>query len=332
MSSPSIVVCGCGSIGKRHLRNLLALGVTSAIAADPRPERRHEVEEQFEIETRESLTAALERRPAAALICSPTSEHVPQALEAARAGCHLLIEKPLSHTLEGIAELRLETEARRLHAVVASNYRFHPGLRRLKELIDEGALGRVYCVRAHFGQYLPDWHPWEDYRLGYSAQTRLGGGAVLDRVHEIEYLMWLLGDVRQVFAMIDRLSALEIDSEDAAEIVLRFASGAIGSVHVDYLRRNYTCRLDVTAENGTAEWLFERDSLTWYSASDKTSNGVAWEARGPNAMYLDQMRHFLRVLAGEEAPEQDLAAAERVVRVALAIKQSGRAGSLLAVG
>lgn len=331
MSSPVILVCGCGSIGKRHLRNLLALGVSGAIAADPRPERRREVERQFELETCQSLAAALERRPAAALICSPTSEHVPQALEAARAGCHLFIEKPLSHSLDGIAELRRETEARGLHALVASNFRFHPGLRRLKELIEEGTLGRVYCVRAHFGQYLPDWHPWEDYRLGYSAQSRLGGGIVLDRVHEIEYLMWLLGDVRQVFAAVDRLGDLEIDAEDSAEIVLRFASGAVGSVHVDYLRRNYTCRLDVTAERGAAEWFFERDSLTWYSAGDRTTHGVAWETYDLNAMYLEQMRHFLRVLAGQERPEQDLAAAERVLRVALAVKQSGRAGSLLAV-
>ena len=222
-----ILVIGCGSIGKRHIRNLKALNVRDIIAHDLRMERCREVEQEYGVKAYDDLEEALAQKPDVALICTPTSLHIPPALSAARNGCHLFIEKPLSHSLDGVDEL-LEIVARKnLITLVGCNMRFHPSIALVKELLGKESIGKVLCARVQTGQYLPDWHPWEDYRQGYSANKSLGGGIILDGVHEIDYITWLLSEVSQVVCFSDKLSSLEIDTEDTAEILLRLKSGAI---------------------------------------------------------------------------------------------------------
>src|SRR5438270_39525 len=103
-------------------------------------------------------------------------------MAAARAGCRLLIDYPPARRLEDVNLLLQEIARRNLRTLVGCNYRFHPAMRELKRLLEEGIAGRLVSARAQFGQYLPDWHPWEDYRQGYSASQEMGGGVVLDRI------------------------------------------------------------------------------------------------------------------------------------------------------
>src|SRR5205085_2037070 len=240
-----------------------------------------------------------------ALICTPTHLHVSGALAAARAGCHLFIEKPLGHSLECVDVLLEEIARRRLRTLVGCNFRFHPAMRELKRLVGDGVAGRLVSARAQFGQYLPDWHPWEDYRQGYSARREMGGGIVLDRVHELDYLRWLMGNVKEVCALTGRLSNLEIDSEDTAEILLRFESGAFGSVHMDYVRRDYDCRLEIIGEEGTLQWSYENHAVSWFTGRGRAWRRTEWPDYDPNDMYLEQMRHFLAVVEGNEPSVHD---------------------------
>ncbi|MBI4305287.1 MAG: Gfo/Idh/MocA family oxidoreductase [Chloroflexi bacterium] len=320
MAGRRFLVVGCGSIGTRHIGNLRKIGVQDIIAVDPREDRRLESARRFGIPVFADLDTALRQAVYAALICSPTRLHSSQALDAAKAGCHLFIEKPLSDSLEGIDELLDEIQRRHLMTLVGCNFRFHPGLRKVKALLHEGAVGRVVSGRAQFGQYLPDWHPWEDYRHGYSAQRALGGGVALDRIHEIDCMRWLLGDVTQVFAMMGHLSGLEIDTEDTAEILLRFASGALGSIHLDYVRRTYDCRLEIVGDCGTLQWCYQDHSVAWYLATDKQWRSLRWPGYDPNAAYLDEIEHFLKVLRGEEESEQDCRSARIPLEIVLAAK------------
>jgi predicted dehydrogenase len=315
------LIVGCGSIGKRHLRNLRHLGVANIVVFDERADRRQEAADRLNVETAESLEAGLEGA-SAALICTPTHLHASGALAAARAGCHLFIEKPLAHRLQDVEPLLQEIARRNLRTLVGCNYRFHPAMREMKRLVDEGIAGGLISARAQFGQYLPDWHPWEDYRQGYSARREMGGGIVLDRVHELDYLRWLMGNVKEVCALTGRLSNLEIDSEDTAEILLHFESGAIGSVHVDYVRRNYDCRMEIVGEEATLEWSYQNHAASWYVGRDRAWRRIAWPDYDPNDMYLDQMRHFLAVLEGRERAALDVCEARSVLEIALAAKRS----------
>jgi predicted dehydrogenase len=317
------VVAGCGSIGKRHIKNLRALGAREVFACDLRPDRRAEVEALLDIETVESLDAAWARKPDVIVIASPTALHISLALAAAERGAHLFVEKPLASAWDGVERLIGLARQKELVSLVACNMRFHPGLVTVKRLLAEKAVGRIISARVEVGQYLPDWHPWEDYRQSYSARTDLGGGVILDAIHEIDYIRWLVGEVTGVFCLAGKLSGLEIDTEDSAALLLRFENGAIGEVHLDYVQRVYSRTCQIIGEEGTIHWDYMAGQVRWYSSRIKDwqcfNDPADWEA---NRMYLDEMRHFFNCLARRAVPEQGLFEAARVLRIALAAKAS----------
>src|ERR1044071_7682623 len=320
-----VLVIGCGSIGQRHIGNLHELGMRSICGFDPVEDRSRQIKSKFAIETAESLEAAWAYEPEVVLITVPTALHVPLALEAASRRCHLFIEKPLSSSRAGIDRLQRAVKQSELITLVGCNLRFHPGLMTVKQLMDDGAVGHVIAARVEVGQYLPDWHPWEDYRESYSARRELGGGVILDAIHEIDYIRWLNGEVAAATCFAGKLSRLEIDTEDTAAILLRFANGAVGEVHVDYVQRAYSRSCQIIGEEGTLYWDYGAGTVRWFSAQTKEwkvySNPPEWE---PNQMYLDEMKHFLRCLAGKEDPAQDVFEAARVLQIALAARKSAQ--------
>jgi predicted dehydrogenase len=327
MSAPRrIAVIGCGSIGRRHLANLLTLGASEIIGCDPDPGRRAEVAAGLGVACLADLAAVWDRRPDAVVVAVPTSLHLPVALRAAECGCHLFVEKPLADRLDGTDRLVALLRDRGLVSLVGCNMRFHPGLRTLKRMLDEGAIGRVVAARVEFGQYLPDWHPTEDYRQGYSARKDLGGGIILDAIHELDYIRWMLGEVRAVTCLAGKLSGLEIETEDTAAILLSFVSGAIGEVHLDYVQRAYRRTCQLIGEAGTLLWDYA-SGVSWFSAAARRWTAIpdpdGWQANG---MYLDEMAHFLECLDGRARPALDAADARRVLEIALGARASGASG------
>jgi predicted dehydrogenase len=323
VSARRFLVFGCGSIGKRHIRNLIELGAGEVWAYDALPERRAEVAEDADVRVAASPEEAWAAGPDVVVVTTPSSLHLAIALEGAERGCHLFVEKPLSDSLTGLQPVIDAVERQGLTTLVACNMRFHPGLMTVKRLVDTGAVGRVVTARAQFGQYLPDWNPWRDYRLTYSARRDLGGGIILDAIHELDYLRWLLGEVETVSCFADKLSHLEIETEDTAALLLRFASGTIGEVHLDYVERCYTRTCHIVGDEGTIRWDYSLGETRYYSASDGEwrvyPDPPGWQ---PNQMYVDEMKHFLRCLDGKEGTAQDVLEASRVLRIALAAKES----------
>lgn len=326
------LVVGCGSIGKRHIGNLKILSVGDVIASDVRRDRCGEVEEVYGIKTYLDLEEALEQKPDVVFIASPSSFHLLQALSAAKRECHLFIEKPLSHTLDGVDELIEIVIQKKLVALIGCNMRFHHSILLMKELLDSGSIGKVISARLQTGFYLPDWHPCDDYRDSYSANKRLGGGVILDGIHEIDYISWFLGDVRQVFCFAGKFSDIKIDTEDMAEILLKFETGAIAEVHLDYIQRTRGRSCQLIGDKGTIIWDQSEAAVKFYSAG----NGY-WQVYPEpfdysiNDMYLKQMEHFLRCIKGEERSIQDVTEAKSVLKIALAARESARTGKIISL-
>ncbi len=212
-------------------------------------------EDEYGIESFDSLPEALERRPHAAWICNPTSQHLETAILCAMAGCDLFLEKPVSDSMRGVEVLVAAVEERGIVASVSSQLRFHPALKRLHEVLRSAQLGRAIAVRAEVGEYLPGFHPYEDYGTSYAAQRSLGGGVVLTLIHDLDYLQWLFGAPKRLFAVGGKLSSLELDVEDVASILM--ACGTLKRrfpVHLqmDYLRRppRRTCQVLCDARFG----------------------------------------------------------------------------------
>ena len=325
MSERRFLVVGCGSIGKRHIRNLLDLGAGHVLAFDARDDRRDEAA-ALGAEAMRDIDAAWAASPDTVVVATPPSSHVPVALDAARRGCNLFVEKPLADGWEGMDEFLAEVRARNLVCLVGCNLRFHPGLLEVRRLLDEDAIGTVLGARIEFGQYLPDWHPWEDYRETYSARRSLGGGVILDAIHELDYATWLLGAVSTVTALAGHISDLEIDTEDMAAILLRFDSGAIGEVHLDYVQRAYSRSCRIYGEEGSLEWDFRTGVRVYSAATGEWRHHPLPEDWDPNYMYVEELRHLLRCLAGSERPTLDAEGAAEVLRIALAARASAAIG------
>ncbi|MBI4632662.1 MAG: Gfo/Idh/MocA family oxidoreductase [Deltaproteobacteria bacterium] len=327
------LVIGCGSIGKRHIGNLIMLNEKDIVAFDTRADRRQEVKSRFGVEVLNNVADAWSSHPDVAVITAPTSMHVSLATQAADLGCHMFIEKPLSHNRDGLENLLAVVRSKNLITLVGSNMRFHPGLKQIKKMLDDRAIGRIVAMRVEFGQYLPDWHSQEDYRQGYSARAELGGGVILDAIHEFDYIRWMLGEIDTVACISGKLSDLEINTEDTAAILLRFSSGAIGEIHLDYVQRAYSRTCHIIGEDGTIRWDYKTGEIAWYSAESRDwksyHNPPDWE---PNHMYLDELRHFLRCRNGEEEPCLDVFQAAQVLRVALAAKESAKTERFMNVG
>jgi predicted dehydrogenase len=333
------LIAGLGSIGRRHFRNLLALGEHDivlyrthlATLPDDEDGTSHRLTD-FPVET--NLQAALAHRPDAVIVSNPTALHLDVAIPAVEAGCHILLEKPISHSLERVDELRAVVTHGGSKILVGFQFRFHPGLQRVRQLLVEEAIGNIVSARAHWGEYLPDWHPWEDYRLGYAARPELGGGAVLTLCHPLDYLRWLLGECQVSWAMLST-NGLGLPVEDTAEIGLKFASGAIGSVHLDYVQRPPRHTLEIVGTRGTIRWDNADGEAQLYRASSLVGDLPTGEGQGGgwqtfpaptgferNRMFLDEIRNFIAVMRGEAEPVCTLDDGIRALELALAVRQS----------
>ena len=295
MTQPdSGIIVGCGSIGQRHIENTAKLGIDEIIGVDKDQESREEANKAGSTKVYAELEAALsEHSPDFGIVAVPNQLHVPIAQKLAKADIDLFIEKPLSHTQEGVTDLINETERSDLVTLVGCNFRFHPGIRKLKELIQNEVIGTPLSVQIEAGSYLPDWHPHEDYREMYSVDPELGGGAILDYIHELNYCRWLFGEVKEVTAMTSSRSHLNINVEDLAELVLEMGDGTICKIHVDYIQRPSSRSCKVIGGEGTLQWDLDRHTVREYQPDEdrwKTHTLPDWEF---NEMYVDELDHFL---------------------------------------
>ncbi len=328
-----ILIAGLGSIGRRHFRNLIALGERDLVLYRTHKATLPDDElAGYPVET--DFAAALEKhKPDAVIVANPTALHLAVAIPAAQAGCAILLEKPIADDLSRVDELRRAAEKNGNRILVGFQFRYHPTLNQAKAIIESGALGKILTVHAHWGEYLPNWHPWEDYRQGYAARNELGGGVIRTLTHPLDYLRYLLGEVESIQALHGHVSALELSGvEDVAEIGLRFTGGAVGGVHVNYFQRPPVHRLEIVGEAGTLRWDNADGVLQFYHMPDAFGviNAQPGEPRleqyhlaegwERNHLFVAQMRHFLKVIAGEAAPLCTLDDGIRALDLALAAR------------
>lgn len=286
-----ILVVGLGSIGKRHLR--LARGLYPD--ADIRVLRHAgpAATPEFADACLADIVDALNFQPDVAVIANPAPFHVASALPLAEAGIHLLIEKPIAADLVGLRQLLETIVRRRIVAMVGYNLRQLPSLQAFREQISNGVLGRLWSVRAEIGQYLPSWRPGDDYRSGVSAQRALGGGALLELSHEIDYLRWIFGEPTWVQAALSRQSDLDIDVEDTAHLVFGFGDAGLSArLDVDFIRHDTTRQCLAIGERGCLRWDGLAGTVDFYCAQAKVWRNVCTLPSQRDESYLAQWRHF----------------------------------------
>lgn len=335
-----ILFVGLGSIGQRHLRNLRILlgnkceflayrtqGSNLVLNDEMEIDAGLDLSSHYNIQQFYDLQSALAENPDIVFITNPTRFHVSVALEAARKGCHLFIEKPLSHTIENCEKLKEIVEKQKLVTLLGCQFRFHPLLNSLHEQLKTGRIGAVIGARAEWGEYLPHWHPWEDYRRSYSAQKIMGGGAILTLIHPIDYLYWLFGDVDRVHATIQKIKSLETDvDDDIAVITLEFKSGVVGQIHLDYIQSPPVHTLVVWGDNGRVSCDYSAGTLQWESVDGCILTEETPKGFERNTMFIDEIQHFLECVDQRKLTRIPLDDGIAVLEIALHARQDALEG------
>jgi len=301
---------GLGSIGMRHLKNLRLLTGEPIYAL--RTKIDPDIDRRYKITSTTSLKEAVALKPDVVFVTNPTSKH----MEYARlfSNCHLFIEKPISTNSTHVARLLAIMESNNKICFVGFNYRFYLDLSNIYSMMSwEGhephnfGLGKSLFAQVNFGKWLPDWHPGEDYKESCNARKELGGGAVLSLSHPIDYVCWLFGSVRSVYAHTDKVSSLDIDVEDIASIVLEMRNKTIVEIHLDYLHPEFVHNINIVYEK-------------------KVMSRDLNDAKKRDESFVKELQHFLKCVKGEEQPiisNKDIIC---VMRIIDAIKESSRTG------
>jgi predicted dehydrogenase len=333
-----VLMIGLGGIGQRHTRNLRALlsngveimayrvrrqmhVVTPTMGADT----NRNVENEYAIRTFSDLEEALAQKPDVAFICNPSSLHVPVTLACVQADCDVFIEKPLSDSMRGIDELIHAADEHKVIAMVGYQLRFHPCLRALAETVKSGILGSLLGVRATVGEYLPNWHPYEDYRQMYAARADLGGGVVLSQIHEFDYLYSLFGVPSRIYALGGHWSDLEIDVEDAASMLMEcsFAKRPLPvQLHQDYLQSPPSRQCEVIGDRGRVVMDLHALTVSVFTRGKTTPEIRNFSGFERNQLFIDQLKHFLDCAKSRTKPVVDLHDGLQSLRMALAAKKS----------
>lgn len=325
MAMPTLLVVGCGSVGKRHAKNLAELGC-AIVGTDPRDDRMGELAEAIPgAQVAPSIAAAIERGGIdAVVIASPPSVHVDQSLQCLASGLPLLLEKPVAPDLASATRLRDEAARLGVPVLLGYTFRWWPPILQLRELVRQRAVGRVLRVEMHLAAHLADWHPWERYQDFFMAQAALGGGALLDESHFIDLALWMFGGLRDVYGTVAKLSDLEIDTDDNVDALLGCASGVQVSLHLDLFARPHQRRIRVYGDAGTIEWDNEANLVRVFRTAAGAWDDTRYDCQR-NDMFVAEAKEFLDVLRGVP-PSCTIADGVEVLRVVEAIRQSSASG------
>lgn len=324
-----ILIVGHGSIGKRHLR----LAREHFPDADIRV-LRHQTANELPKNADGLFTNILEAvsfNPQIAVIANPATFHIQIAQALAEAGANLLIEKPISSSLSGVKHLIKTVEEKSLILLVGYNLRFLRSLQFFKDQLDKSIIGKVLSVRCEMGNYLPSWRPESNYRDGVSARKELGGGALLELSHELDFLRWIFGDVEWIKSTLSQQSGLDLDVEDTAHLTLGFTSKTmdyqlVGSVNLDFIRHDPTRICTVIGEKGSLQWNGITDQVLLYEASASEWNELGSFMSKRDDSYVSEWGNFLDCLSKNGSPMVTGTDGLKVLQIIEAARKSSKSG------
>jgi predicted dehydrogenase len=287
-----ILVCGAGSIGERHIRNLLKIGYKDIILF--RREKKNLRTIKKKIKQFTSLEKALSQKPDIAIITNPTNQHIDTAIKCARSNCHLFIEKPLSNNLKKVNLLSKICVKKKLICSTGFMMRYHPLIKKIKKIIDSKKIGKIIHYTSQWGEDLRLWHPWEDYKISYAANDKMGGGPTLTLSHDIDLAIWFCNqEIKKKYINLNYGSALDIKTHHSSDIILKFKNNTTANIHLDFYQNPPKRIIEIVGTKGRLEFNYFSSVLKHFlsnSAKVKTYKLIKFNR---NDMFLDEIKHFL---------------------------------------
>ncbi len=322
------LLVGFGSIGRRHFQNLVTLGEKDILFYRTHQSTLDDTAlADYQVEP--DLVSALAQNPDAVIIANPTAYHLDAAIPAARQGCHILLEKPISHSMQRVEEFSKIVQESGSRVLVGFQFRYHPNLLKIKELLEGQKIGRVLSFRSHWGEYLPDWHPWENFRNSYAARKELGGGVLLTLCHNFDYCRWLFGEGEIHSSILGYSSGFDINVEDTAEVVMKFAENVIGSLHLNFTQQPPKHILEIVGTKGSINWDYYQNKVEVVVFNDNHQpDKVTYTCPDDfdrNDLFLQEMKHFVGIINQNRKPICSLDDGIKALSYAL---EAGKRGDL----
>ena len=331
----SLLIVGYGSIGKRHAR----------IARDLFPHAkiiilRHKVSKKIKYQYVDhcvtNLIDAIKFKPQIAVIANPASHHIDIAYPLAKLGIHLLIEKPISNSSKNILKLIKMCNSKKIILMVGYNLRFMESLKKFREILKKGAIGKVLSIRSEVGSFLPSWRSSSDYTKSVSAIKKLGGGVLLELSHDIDYLIWLFGNIKWVNSTIHRQGNLKIDTEDTAHITLCLSgtnknSDIIANLNMDFYRHDATRSCKVIGKLGTLHWNAIDGTIKLFKKGAKQWKTIYKNEVNRDATYISEWKHFINCIKNNKKPIVGGKDGLEVIKIIEAIKKSSKSSSIVSL-
>lgn len=330
MSQKHILILGTGSAGQRHAKNFHSLGCRIS-CMDPRTDRLDALKKEIDLAgTYTSLEEAFEDTTGidGVAVTSPPVFHVEQCLAALEKDIPVMLEKPVSPDLESAEKLRSAVNSSGIPLLLGYTYRWWPPLERVRELLMNNSIGRLRHVNFVMSAHLADWHPWEDYRDFFMAKKSLGGGALLDESHWIDLMIWLLGQPDNLSARIDKISDLNIDTDDNVDMIIGYKNGLYVTMHLDLYGRPHQKHIRFVGEEGTLLWTIDPNRVARAEEMEEKWDVQEYDCER-NDMFLGVDREFLDILNGSPVETCAIEDGVKVLEIVEAARKSHSQGRII---
>ena len=297
---------GLGSMGKRRIRNLQELGIKDIIGFDPKEERRKEAQRLYHIQTVSDITEGLEKNPNCMIISTPPDLHYKYSKIAIKKNIHFFTEVNLSS--KDISKIIQELKHKKIVGVPSSTMLFHPIIKQLEKLIKKKTIGKPLTVYHHFGHYLPNWHPWEDYRNFYVSKKETGAAREVIPF-ELVWMSHLFSDVYSVYGDIDKISTLEANIDDIYQILIEFVNGIKCTFIVDVISEPAINETRITGDKGMIYCDHNNGTIKigkgnkWKEVKIETGKmAKGYKGNTPSdSIYVEEMKSFLDAIKKSSA-------------------------------
>ena len=324
------LVVGYGSIGKRHIQNLSKFKNMEILVVTKR--KNDTFLKKYNCKIFSTIQKSLDERPNFAIVCTETSTHIKYSNLLAKHGIHLLIEKPLSNSIIGVNSLLKESRKQKLTTLIGCNLRFHPCIKKIKDVLSRKKLGKILSIQIENGSYLPNWHPDENYTKSYASQEKLGGGVTLTCIHEIDYLYWFFKKISQVVSITGKFSDLKIDADDLSVILMKVGKNSVAEIHLDYFQQPSRRSCKIIGTKGTLTWDSKSNSVNFYdNAKKKWFILLKLNKFDYNRMYFDELTHFIDCVKRNKITINPISEGIKTLKIALAIKNSSKQKKVLKI-
>ena len=318
----NIGIIGLGSIGRRHLRFVKELQPELNIIAVRSGVGKKVEEEKLLNAVVHSLEEAIDCGIEAAIIATPAVYHIQQAIDLMEKGVHVLIEKPLSHSLDNMTELLKVNKKTKTVALLGYCLRYNSGALQFNNILKNKIIGQILHVQVDCGSYLPAWRKGQDYWESVSAKAELGGGVLLELSHELDYIRWFFGEMKSVYAKIQNSGTLDINVEDSVDMIFASEQGYSVSVHLDFNSGNTRRKCVARCSNGDLIWDAVANKVIWHPTGEIEENET-YQNDG-DYIYREQLKHYFNCIENEKLPSVSIHDGVAVLNMIESAKKSHR--------